>query len=273
LKSVINQKIASISSRTPSSKTADHQTTATVLATKEKLIPQASRRFDRRQHSKKSWLALALALGTSSLTLSSFVHSALVESAPTQPAIADSAAAMKRLPISALAKSSSKLEQKVQTDDGFGYPLSHQAPLTSPFGWRVHPISRQRRLHSGVDFEAPHGAPIVAAISGQVVVAGWHGGHGKTVVIERQGKLQTLYAHMSKMTVKQGQTVKQGELIGFVGSTGRSTGAHLHFETLIPGSGKDNWVAVDPSQDIQYALNNLQNSTQISQSQTSNRFN
>jgi murein DD-endopeptidase MepM/ murein hydrolase activator NlpD len=187
--------------------------------------------------------------------------------------MASSESAAKSSPLSTLANSSKHLGQSAQADTGFSYPLVNPAPLTSPFGWRVHPISGQQRLHGGVDFEAPHGAPIVAAITGKVVVADWHGGHGKTVVIERHGKLQTLYAHMSKILVQKGQAVRQGEVIGYVGSTGRSTGAHLHFETLVPAKEKDSWVPIDPGPDVQYALNNLQKSTQFSRINTTSSFN
>ena len=138
----------------------------------------------------------------------------------------------------------------------FIYPLAAPAPVTSRFGWRVHPITGNRRFHAGTDFGAPEGAPIVAVATGRVVSSGWRGGYGKTVVLEHNGQLQTLYGHMSELLVQEGQEVQQGTIIGRVGSTGNSTGAHLHFETQAPTS--DGWVAVDPNMDLQYALNNLQ---------------
>ncbi len=148
----------------------------------------------------------------------------------------------------------------------FIYPLASPAPITSRFGWRVHPVMGSRRFHSGMDFGAPEGAPIVAAATGRVVVANWHGGYGKAVVIEHNGKLQTLYGHMSEILVEEGQEVAQGTVIGRVGSTGRSTGAHLHFETQ--AATNDGWVAVDPNLDVQYALSNLQQSLQARRQNT-----
>jgi murein DD-endopeptidase MepM/ murein hydrolase activator NlpD len=143
--------------------------------------------------------------------------------------------------------------------DDFIYPLTTPTNVGSPFGWRIHPISGQQRLHAGIDFEAPEGAPIVAAIAGRVITAGWQQGYGKTVVIERGGKLQALYGHMSNIMVQVGQEVMPGTVIGAVGSTGQSTGAHLHFEILAPSSdAKRGWTPVDPTESIQYALNNLQ---------------
>ncbi len=138
----------------------------------------------------------------------------------------------------------------------FIYPLAAPAPVTSRFGWRVHPITGNRRFHAGTDFGAPEGAPVVAVANGRVVSSGWRGGYGKAVVIEHNGQLQTLYGHMSELLVQEGQEIQQGTIIGRVGSTGNSTGAHLHFETQAPTS--DGWVAVDPNMDLQFALNNLQ---------------
>jgi murein DD-endopeptidase MepM/ murein hydrolase activator NlpD len=150
---------------------------------------------------------------------------------------------------------------KQSTADDFVYPLATPVPIGSPFGWRVHPVSGKQRLHAGMDFEAPEGAPVVAAIAGRVITAGWQPGYGKTVVIEQNGKLQTLYGHMSEILVQPGQELMPGTVIGAVGSTGQSTGPHLHFEVLAPTPG--GWVAVDPSPGIEYALNNLQRSRQF----------
>jgi murein DD-endopeptidase MepM/ murein hydrolase activator NlpD len=135
------------------------------------------------------------------------------------------------------------------------YPLSTPAPTTSKFGWRTHPITGKRRFHSGVDIGAPMGAPVVAAASGTVVSAGWQGGYGKAIVIQHNGVQQTLYGHLSEVFVQPGQTIEQGIVIGRVGSTGNSTGPHLHFEARVATS--DGWVATDPGADIQYALENL----------------
>ena len=85
-------------------------------------------------------------------------------------------------------------------------------------------------MHNGVDVAAPHGAPIVAAASGRVVSAGWSGGYGRRIAIQHGDGLQTTYAHMSRMAVAPGASVRQGQVIGYVGSSGLSTGPHLHYE-------------------------------------------
>jgi murein DD-endopeptidase MepM/ murein hydrolase activator NlpD len=138
------------------------------------------------------------------------------------------------------------------------YPLLNPAPVTSKFGWRTHPLTGKRRFHSGVDIGAPMGAPVVATGSGTVVSAGWKGGYGKTIVIEHNGVQQTLYGHLSEISVQSGQTIAQGTVIGLVGSTGNSTGPHLHFETRTSNS--DGWVAVDPIEEVNYAMDSLQRS-------------
>jgi murein DD-endopeptidase MepM/ murein hydrolase activator NlpD len=104
---------------------------------------------------------------------------------------------------------------------------------TSGFGMRLHPILGFSRLHQGTDFGAASGSPIMAAASGKVTFAGWHGGHGNYVQILHHPGLMTAYAHMSKFAVKPGATVAQGEVIGYVGSTGLSTGPHLHYEVWV----------------------------------------
>jgi murein DD-endopeptidase MepM/ murein hydrolase activator NlpD len=143
------------------------------------------------------------------------------------------------------------------------YPLSSPAPTTSSFGWRTHPITGSRRFHSGVDIGAPMGAPVVAAGSGTIISAGWIGGYGKAIVIQHNGVQQTLYGHLSEVFVQPGQKIEQGTVIGRVGSTGNSTGPHLHFETRV--STPDGWVAVDPGEDIKYALDNLRRSMPFAQ--------
>ncbi len=143
------------------------------------------------------------------------------------------------------------------------YPLTSPAPTTSSFGWRTHPITGSRRFHSGVDIGAPMGAPVVAAGSGLVISSGWLGGYGKAIVIQHNGVQQTLYGHLSEVFVQPGQKIEQGTVIGRVGSTGNSTGPHLHFETRV--STADGWVAVDPGEDIKYALDNLRRSMPFAQ--------
>jgi murein DD-endopeptidase MepM/ murein hydrolase activator NlpD len=143
------------------------------------------------------------------------------------------------------------------------YPLSSPAPTTSSFGWRTHPITGSRRFHSGVDIGAPMGAPVVAAGTGIVVSSGWLGGYGKAIVIQHNGVQQTLYGHLSEVFVQPGQSIEQGTVIGRVGSTGNSTGPHLHFETKVATT--DGWVAIDPGDDIKYALDNLRRTAPFAQ--------
>ncbi|MDF5716723.1 MAG: M23 family metallopeptidase [Rhizonema sp. NSF051] len=138
---------------------------------------------------------------------------------------------------------------------GMMFPLSVPAPITSLFGWRVHPITGDRRFHSGTDLGAAIGTPVLAANTGQVEIADWVGGYGLTVIINHTNAQQTLYGHMSQILVQPGQVVQKGTVIGLVGSTGNSTGPHLHFEMrqLTP----EGWVAVDPATQLDYALNQL----------------
>jgi murein DD-endopeptidase MepM/ murein hydrolase activator NlpD len=112
-------------------------------------------------------------------------------------------------------------------------------PKTSGYGWRTHPIFGTKRFHAGIDIGAGYGAQIVAAASGVVVSAGAQGGYGNTVVIDHGGGLATLYAHQSSYAVSSGQRVSRGQVIGYVGSTGYSTGPHLHFETRVNGAPRD----------------------------------
>ena len=111
--------------------------------------------------------------------------------------------------------------------------------ITSAFGYRIHPIFHVRKMHTGVDMHAGMGTPIRAAAAGTVVSAGWRGGYGKCVVISHGGDLATLYGHQSTIRVSAGQSVKRGDVIGEVGSTGYSTGPHLHFEVRVGGSPVD----------------------------------
>ena len=111
------------------------------------------------------------------------------------------------------------------------WPVS--APITSPFGWRWG------RMHEGVDLGAAYGTPIAAAGSGTVIYAGWLGGYGNLTVIDHGGGLATAYGHQSRIAVSVGQQVTRGEIIGYVGSTGHSTGPHLHFEVRVNGQPVD----------------------------------
>lgn len=107
--------------------------------------------------------------------------------------------------------------------------------ISSGFGRRKHPILGYTRMHKGLDFAASSGTPIRAAGDGVVEKAGWFGGYGKYVRIRHNGTYSTAYGHMSRLRVKPGQRIKQGQVIGNVGSTGRSTGPHLHYEVLVKG--------------------------------------
>ena len=111
------------------------------------------------------------------------------------------------------------------------------ARLSSPFGMRKHPIDGFNKMHRGTDFAAPMGTPIMASGDGVIKKAGWCGGGGNCVVIRHNSTYQTVYAHMSKFAggIRSGIRVKQGQIIGFVGSTGKSTGPHLHYEVIVNG--------------------------------------
>jgi len=113
------------------------------------------------------------------------------------------------------------------------------APITSPFGMRMDPITHQMMLHSGVDFGAPEGTPIHAAADGTVVSAGPLGGYGNATIIDHGGGLATLYGHQEEILVTVGQTVSRGQVIGLVGCTGWCTGPHVHFEVRVHGTPVD----------------------------------
>ena len=117
----------------------------------------------------------------------------------------------------------------VQGSGDLIWPLSSMT-ITSEYGWRIHPIFGTSRYHSGIDIGADYGDPIWAAAGGTVIHSGWLGGYGKTVIIDHGGGLTTLYAHNSELTVSEGESVYQGQIIAYAGSTGYSTGPHLHFE-------------------------------------------
>jgi murein DD-endopeptidase MepM/ murein hydrolase activator NlpD len=107
--------------------------------------------------------------------------------------------------------------------------------ITSSFGMRYHPILHFARMHAGIDFGAAWGSPIVAAADGQVVAAGWTGGYGRQVQVAHGSGIVTTYSHMSSIAASPGEPVRQGEVIGYVGSSGLATGPHLHFEVRVNG--------------------------------------
>ncbi len=108
--------------------------------------------------------------------------------------------------------------------------------LTSNFGMRTHPVLGGARAHKGIDLGAPVGTPIYATADGRVGKAAWFGGYGLYVQLEHGNALETRYGHMSRLNVAEGQSVRKGDVIGFVGSTGRSTGPHLHYEVRVNGA-------------------------------------
>ncbi|MEY2978028.1 MAG: murein hydrolase activator EnvC family protein [Prochlorotrichaceae cyanobacterium] len=117
------------------------------------------------------------------------------------------------------------------------YPV--YGPISSEFGWRVHPISGTERLHAGIDFAVDYGTPITAAADGAVIFSGWYGGYGYAVILDHGGGITTLYAHSDELLVSEGSWVTQGTIVAKVGSTGYSTGPHLHFEVRRDGEPVD----------------------------------
>lgn len=111
------------------------------------------------------------------------------------------------------------------------WPVPSSQRVSSPFGYRIHPITHEYSFHRGIDIPAAYGADVVASLSGVVVISRYHGSYGNYVVLSHGNGMRTLYAHLSSRLVSPGQTVSRGETIGLIGSTGSSTGNHLHYET------------------------------------------
>jgi len=140
--------------------------------------------------------------------------------------------------------------------EGLAFPLAIPATITSAFGWRIHPITGDQRFHSGTDLGAPLGTPVLAAYAGQVAIADYLGGYGLSVVLKHhEGKQETRYAHLSEALVQPGEWVEQGSVIGRVGSTGNSTGPHLHFELL--QATPEGWAVTDPGEQLEHSLAQL----------------
>ncbi len=134
---------------------------------------------------------------------------------------------------------------RLQSDEGeapgiLAWPLNGR--VSSPFGYRIHPILGVRKLHTGIDINGSTGTPISAAADGTVILSQTYGGYGRAVVIDHGGGMSTLYAHQSSIAVSVGEVVTRGVVIGYVGCTGSCTGPHLHFEVRLNG------VPVDPMQ-------------------------
>lgn len=152
--------------------------------------------------------------------------------------------------------------QNAGTDMAF--PVAGVSRITSAFGWRIHPISGQGRMHNGTDIGAPMGTPVLAAYDGVVSAAQWSGGYGLMVTLRHlDGTQESRYAHLSEMLVESGQEVARGDIIGRIGSTGFSTGPHLHFEWRHLTN--DGWVAVDAGLHLEAALANLMAAQQYAQ--------
>lgn len=122
----------------------------------------------------------------------------------------------------------------VQGTGAMGWPCS--GPITSPFGYRTHPIFGTTIFHAGIDIGVDYGTPIHAADSGVVVYSGWIAGYGNAVIIDHGGGVSTLYGHNQSLAVSEGQSVSKGSVIAYAGSTGNSTGPHCHFEVDVNGS-------------------------------------
>ena len=120
--------------------------------------------------------------------------------------------------------------------------------ITSAYGVRSDPVHGKTRFHDGVDIAAPVGSPIRAVASGQVIFSGYHSGYGRVLGIRHGGGVTTLYAHCWAVKVSVGDVVTSGTILGYVGDTGRATGAHLHFEVRVGGRSVDPIAALDPQQ-------------------------
>lgn len=119
------------------------------------------------------------------------------------------------------------------------WPASGYYEISDPFGWRIHPITKKRSLHTGTDIVAPSGTQIHAVGDGVVIMAGWNTAYGNMTIIDHGKGISTLYAHLSVLNVTEGQLVEANQVIGKVGSTGWSTGPHLHFEVRVGGNPTD----------------------------------
>ncbi|MFW6287381.1 MAG: peptidoglycan DD-metalloendopeptidase family protein [bacterium] len=118
---------------------------------------------------------------------------------------------------------------------GSNYIWPVHGKISSEYGWRIHPIKKERLFHTGLDIAVPYGTPIYAAESGIVQYSGWSEGYGNLIIIRHRDNSLTYYAHSLQLLVEKGQTIRQGKVIALSGSSGLSTGPHLHFEIRING--------------------------------------
>ena len=132
----------------------------------------------------------------------------------------------------------------------FANPLKSSFRFSSPFGYRRDPKTGGRRMHSGTDFAAGMGTPIHSTAEGVVTHAGWSSGYGRLVKIQHEFGVETRYAHMSKLRVKVGQRVSRGQRIGDMGTSGRSTGVHLHYEVRVGGKAVNPMIFIKAANDV-----------------------
>lgn len=132
-------------------------------------------------------------------------------------------------------------DEYIMQSNGGGMIFPISGPITSEFGWRTHPIFGNQRFHSGLDIGGDYGMPIHAAQGGIVIEAGWIGGYGNTIMIDHGGGIVTLYGHNESLAVGVGQSVNQGDIVAYCGSTGNSTGPHCHFEVRLGGEPVSPW--------------------------------
>lgn len=160
-----------------------------------------------------------------------------VEALAKEKAAAEAAKKKSTSSTSSSSRSSGSSSGTVRSGGRFGWPCPSSSRITSPYGYRIHPIYGTKKFHSGIDIGASSGSAIVAAESGTVILAstGYNGGYGNYIILSHGNGYTTRYAHCSSLKVKVGDTVSRGQTIATVGSTGASTGPHLHFEVRING--------------------------------------
>ena len=153
-----------------------------------------------------------------------------------QQLLADSAALTKKIQ-----ELQAKNKRAYMGTGEFRWPVPSSSRVTSDYGWRIHPILKTKRFHDGIDIGAPTGSSVVAADDGVVIYTGWYGGYGNTIIVDHGGGISTQYSHLSKILVENGEKVSKGDEIGLVGSTGLSTGPHLHFTVRKNGELANPW--------------------------------
>jgi len=153
-----------------------------------------------------------------------------------QQLLADSAALTKKIQ-----ELQAKNKRAYMGTGEFRWPVPSSTRVTSDYGWRIHPILKTKRFHDGVDIAAPSGSSVVAADDGIVIYTGWYGSYGNTIIVDHGGSISTQYSHLSKILVENGAKVNKGDEIGLVGSTGLSTGPHLHFTVRKNGELANPW--------------------------------